>query len=235
LQQRGSGLGLCLDARARAMMYDRPSTAPNPTRSARPEHLTREDLGVIHERRLDKLVDMVVEKERQVSELERMVKTGKTQLEDSERLRQFSVRAEQHCRLNLETAKEARRTAEVKLAGAEEELATLKAAHGDVNFRVRLDWASQKISAPSYQPSAAEVPPPSLLSWAEGAQLHSVVAAGIQRSLIVRGGSAEDPNAGLEFLKSLDSRQAVEEVICSPNVLDEMINALWGQVQALQR
>ena len=51
--------------------------------------------------------------------------------------------------------------------------------------------------------------PKELVSWTETAGLHRVVAAGLRRDQLIRGGGAGGAEDALALLKSLDSREAV--------------------------
>ena len=160
------------------------------------------------------------------------LKSITSKLEDSERLRRGSINAEQKCRHALAVARDEKRAADAKLAVTEEELSTLKSAHRDVNFRARLDWATRRLASPQSS-VAQEEPSAALLTWTESTRLHYAVAAGFQRSHLLQGGAGDDPDATMTFLKSLNAREAVQEVICSPVVLDEMVSMFWDRVQGL--
>lgn len=92
---------------------DRPQTAPTLSTAPEGDFVTREELAAIHERRLDKLVDELITKDAALKALEAQLRKAEDKLQDSERLRRWSMQAEHKCRLALSASQEDKRTAEV--------------------------------------------------------------------------------------------------------------------------
>jgi cell division septum initiation protein DivIVA len=74
----------------------------------------------------------------------------------------------------------------------------------------------------------------SLLSWAEGAAIHRIVAAAIRQPLVDEG-LGEDPDAALGLLRGIKDRAALAKLLRTEAMIEGMIDLVWAETEALQR
>jgi hypothetical protein len=74
----------------------------------------------------------------------------------------------------------------------------------------------------------------SLLSWAEGAAVHRIVAAAICQPLVDKG-LGGDSDAALGLLRGLKDRAALAKLLRTEAMIEGIIDLVWAGTEALQR
>lgn len=193
------------------------------------------------QQRLDSLLTALDAKDSALQEVTNRANQAEAELATAQRLHQETSKREHARRLELRAAVDNRRYAEARLAACEVELENLKTAH---NALLKKSTLAMYIRTPNVAEGTAldmaavdGSKPNKLVAWAERAKLGHVLAAAVQRHLLDKqyGKAAADADVALAFLKGLESREAVAELVSTPAVADALAGVVWQSVQQLQQ
>lgn len=197
------------------------------------------------QQQLDRLLLELDAKEKSLRAVRRQAEESEAKRVTAQRLLLETQKREHLRRLEARTAVDNQRYAEAKLRACELELVALKEAHDQLQYRsalaeyIRMPDLKEGTTLDMQAVDAASAYrlKPKLAVFAEACKLERVLVAAVQKALADGGfgkAAAMDGDVALQYLKGLESKQAIAKLVATPLVADALITVVWEQVQALK-